>query len=425
MNNERVKNIKLSNIFTDGIGLIGTLFTSAISLMLTVLCCISDYSQISILIDTVLHESQSTVIITSLTIVFFLNFSMFIAATIIKRISSGITPKSVLSILSVAVAFVLFLACFFVTFQFRWSMKDSLFSLNNGVDGVVNKAVNDVAKTIESNFSTSVNEGNIIFVAGILTGSMPAFTSLLSLLSVFLFYDPVANNKAKMEAKLLVYKYRAYLTSEKIAAIDREISALKKLPKLYEETIQREQKHYQDYVDSLCEDERRALVAHYTAATEVFKNDQNIVTELSHRAKSIAIRNPLTIQREPKDIEPLPNDLQEQILDSKRYFDEQVYSYQTSRMTMDSKISEFSLPLDANREADTLRQSNSLIEEIAIEANNNSSNENDMTLLRKDETDSLRSPFDSTESAAVNTTPSPDSFNDPFVATWLQTAANQ
>ena len=416
--------VTMGNLLSDGIGLIGVLFSTSISFVLTLLCCASDFMQIFQLFDSVMHESQTMVIISSLTIVFFLNFSMFIAATVIKQMSCGQTAarKTGMSLFCIFVAFVLFLAAFLLTFQFKYALRDTLFSLDsNGVEGVVNKVVQAGADAINRAAPSTVNEADVIRIAAVLMGAMPAFTSLLSALSVFMFMDPIDNKKAKLRAELLLYRYRAYVTNRKLAALSREISSLEMLPKQYADAIHAEQERYARFVDGVCKGEQAALVAHYTAATEVFKADQNIVTELSKAAKSIPVRDMNAILGEPSIQEVYSPSLEETISDAESLFDVQTRT----------------VPANTVPSCESSVVSVDTYEDVAESVSNEEASVDSPDTMTDTPLDSMYDypsktseypPADELDDSSATSdehTPTPHPIPDAFVASWLQTAANQ
>ena len=205
---KKTHDIVITNLISDGIELVGTAFKSSLSFMLTLLCCVSDYMQTFVLLDAVMKESEAFVIITTTTLTFFLNFSMFFAAQIIKRISCNrpLRGKKWLSVVTIMLCFVIFFSVFLLTFQFKYALRETLFSLDNsGVDGVINRAVQAGTDIINQSPSITISQTRVVQIAAILCGCLPCLTSLASLISVFVMYDPIANEQIVAKGKLLFF----------------------------------------------------------------------------------------------------------------------------------------------------------------------------------------------------------------------------
>ena len=289
MKTKSTESITLANIFAEGINILGVVFSTVLSFLITVACSVSDYTQISILMDSVQHESVFSVVITSLTLCLFLNFSLYIAGTVIKKMVCGklIGGSMIISVVSIVLGFLLFAAVFTLTFKFKYSLRDHLFSVDTigTVDSIINKAVKSGSEILNNN----INEEEIIRISAILSGLMPAFTSILSLLSVLLFFDPLANEKATIRLKLLYYKYKHYITNSKLKALNREIQNLEHLPAVYRDLLIKDYSNYLAHWNEIERAEMTARTAEYTAAIELFKKNQDTVTMLSREARTIKL----------------------------------------------------------------------------------------------------------------------------------------
>ena len=322
MKTRSTENITLSNIFGEGINILGVVFSTVLSFLITVACSVSDYTQISILLDAVQHESAFTVVIASLTLCLFLNFSLYIAGTVIKKMACGklIGESRIISVVSIVLGFLLFAAVFTITFKFKYALRNQLFSVDNvgAVDSIINKAVKTGSELLNDN---SINEEEIIRISAILSGLMPAFTSILSFLSVLLFNDPTAQEEAIIRLELLYYKYKYYITDFKRKLVNREIRHLERLPADYRDLLAEEYGNYLVQWNETEKGEMTLRTAEYTAAIELFKKDQDTVTRLSREARSIKLGScPKPQTREAVDI---PEVLRQQAKDADDLFNEQ------------------------------------------------------------------------------------------------------
>ena len=286
--NKTADNITLSNIFADGIRFIGVILSTALSFLITVACSISDFTQIFALMDSVQHESGFTVVVASVTICIFLNFSLYVAGTVIKRMVRGRTigESSLISIICIVLGFLLFIVVFSLTFKFKYELRDHLFSVESigSIDSVINKAVK--SGVIATN-NTAANDAEIIRISAILSGLMPAFTSILSLLSVFLFYDPNATEKAFLQIQRIFYKYRYFVTMRRLDAVNRELKRSDQTLQDYRELLAKDYENYRLYSEETKSAEITAKTSEYIAAIELFKADQDTVTRLSGAAKNV------------------------------------------------------------------------------------------------------------------------------------------
>lgn len=317
--------IAFSNIFAEGFSMLGVIFSTLLSFIITVVCSISDYTQISALLDSVQHESVFTVVVTSVTICIFLDFSMYVAGTVVKRMSSGkpLGGSMIISAVSIVIAFLLFGTVFTLSFKFKYALKDYLFSLDSAgtVDAVINNAVKAGSEIINNIPNININEEEIIKISAILSGLLPAFTSLLSLLSVLLLYDPLASEKAAVKIQLIFYKYRYYQTQKQLTIVDSELFRYKQLPQLYSEVLKSDYENYTQFCKEAIALERMAKTAEYTAAIELFKKDQDTVTRLSSEASEIQNSGHATLHTKKINDSEMPQELLSQISAVKELFD--------------------------------------------------------------------------------------------------------
>ena len=320
--NKTTDSITLSNIFADGIRFIGVILSTALSFLITAACSISDYTQISALMDSVQHESVFTVVVASVTICIFLNFSLYVSGTVIQKMVRGraIGESSLISIVCIVLGFLLFIVVFSLTFRFKYALRDHLFSVESisSIDSIINKAVKAGVGTIDN---TTVNDAEIIRISAILSGLMPAFTSILSLLSVFLFYDPNDTEKASLQIQRLFYKYRYYVTEKKLDAVNREVKRSEQMLQDYQELLKKDYENYMLHCEETKNAEITAKTSEYIAAIELFKADQDTATRLSGEAKNVKAKDRSQPSFKTTEAAELPRILLEAIKNSTETYD--------------------------------------------------------------------------------------------------------
>ena len=329
------ESVTVSNIISEGVSIIGVIFSTLLSFLITIACALSDYSQIFVLLDATQNESSFTVVIGTLTICIFLDFSIYAAGTVIKKLQSGrpLGGSTAISVVSIVLAFILFGVVFALSFKFKYALRDHLYSLDSlgGVDMVINKAVKAGSEVINNVSSVDISEAEITKISAILAGMMPAMTSLLSLVAVFLFYHPLENEKAIAKMKLMFYKYRYYKTQKQLTVVESEIFQYEQLPLIYGEVIKNDYIAYTEYCRETISAEHTAKAAEYTAAIEIFKADQNTVTQLSSEASAIRCRPQQCFDN--TDVTELPDELLNQIGAAEKLFDKRKSGIDTSSST--------------------------------------------------------------------------------------------
>ena len=316
--NKDTGKVSIGNILSDAVGLFGSLAKCSISFIITVLLCVADYINIFSILDTLYSDESNTgIIISTITIVLFLDFSMYLAGSEVKKLfcrNDLSTREIILSIVVITASIGLFVGVFIPTFRLRFALRDISFTIDSGISELVNKGVQAAAETVNKVIPNTVNAAEINRLAAIITGSMPAFTSVLSFLSCLRFSDPVANEKTKRQCQLLLQRYRVYVTECALEKLRREIDTQKTLPKQYAEAVKLEHERYSRHVESLRDAEKAGLIAQYTAASELYRDDQNTVTNLSKAAKAVRVEDM------GSRTAPLPPALAQQIRDAEALF---------------------------------------------------------------------------------------------------------
>ena len=319
--NKATDKVLLSNILADGVNVMKVLAGSVISFAITVLCAFSDYLQLNVLLDSVQNEDELLIIVSTCTLVLFLNFSLYVAAHVIKDMNAGkyVGDSRAMSLVCIGLSFALFIVLFSISFKFKYELRDHLFSAEalSGGDSLANKAAVKIAQTL----TPAANEDQIIKLAAILCGLMPAATSILSLLSVFLLYDPQKSDTASTLFKLMYYKYRSYLTEKRQTSLSADIDRLEQLPTAYGDLIAGDYYNYLVYGEDVKKMEVSAKRAEYSAAIEIFSGNPDVVTMLSDEAAGIKERNALSpgLSSDKKG-DKLPAFLQNSIDDAKKIF---------------------------------------------------------------------------------------------------------
>ncbi len=284
----------------------GPLMKILLSFMITLGCAISDGKNIFVNFELLQNEDALSQWIYTIAVCIFLDFSVYIAGTVIVRMlfKRYIANSKAVSLFVVAICISLFVGVFCLCFNLRYEMRYALYGIQDSSSQIVNK-VKDAVSTV----MPGVDEDRLISLTASFIGSLPAFTSILSMASVLLLYNPIESDNAVRALKLSFMKYKVIQINKAIHQNALEAKRYYDLITVgFAEAVNNEFQRFCSHVNSISAAELKAKNAFVSAVCEINKEDQDKVTRI------LASFDKLTFERAVNPVVtlkqlPLPNEI--------------------------------------------------------------------------------------------------------------------